>query len=165
MGVDDVSLGDTIGVGVPLHANGGVEIGLVVFNPDGSRSDYAKQLLHADEEPTFVRGERTLDLCIGRHRIAPGICYEAMQPAHGEAAVERGATIYAASVAKHSAGMDEARVYLSGFAERHGIPVLLVNAVGPGGGFISARRSAAWRADGSLIGSLEDDEGLLLVDL
>ena len=155
----------TIAAGAPLRAGGGVEIGLVVFHPDGSRSDYAKRLLHSDEEAYFVPGDRDLDLPVGGHEIAVGICYEALQPSFGAAAVERGATLFAASVAKHAEGMADAHRYLGAFAARHAMPVVIVNGVGPSGGFVCSGGSAAWRADGTLIHTLGADEGLLVVDL
>ena len=155
----------TIAVGAPLRSSRGVEIGLVVFRPDGSRGDYAKQLLHADEEPFFVCGDRCPDVRIGEHTIGLGICYEAMQPSHGEAAVGRGITLFAASVAKHASGVADAHAYFASFAERHGLPVVFVNAVGPNDGFISAGGSAAWNADGTIIDRLGPAAGLLIVDL
>ena len=156
----------SIAVGVPLLSmRGGAEIGLVVFQPDGSRCDYAKQLLHPEEKPFFVPGDRHLTVSIAAHHVGFGICYEALQPTHGAGAIERGATIYAASVAKHSNGMEEARRYLASFAKSNRIPTVVVNAVGPSEGFVCSGGSAAWSADGDLLGELLSEEGTLVVDL
>ena len=106
-----------------------------------------------------------LDIEADGNRIAPAICYEAMQPQHGVAAVSRGASVYAASVAKTEAGMEHARAYLSAFASCHAVAVFLVNAVGPSDGCVAGGRAAAWDASGTLIGELADEEGLLLVEV
>lgn len=138
---------------------------MVVLSPDGTRSTYAKQMLHADEEPFFVPGTRDLDIRIAGHTVAPAICYEAMQRRHGESALARGASVYAASVAKHGRGIEQAHAHFGAFAAENSIPVVLVNAVGPCDTFVCAGGSAAWRADGTLIDRLSDEEGLLAVDL
>lgn len=132
----------TIAIGAPLKAADGVEIGMVVFHPNGSRHDYAKQILHVDEQEYFIPGMRRLDLGICGHVIVPAICFEAMQPAHGDAAVKRGATLYAVSVAKHERGMHEAHRYLSEFSRQHAVSVVIVNAVGQCEGFDCSGRSA-----------------------
>ena len=160
-----VQHGLTIALGAPLRAHNGIMIGLVVLQPDGLRSKFAKTLLPTDEVPYFIPGDCCCDLLINGHRVTTGICFEAMQPSHGVAAIERGATIYAASVAKHEQGMAEAHCYFAAFAARHGVPVVLVNAVGENGGFVSSGGSAAWNAGGDLIDRLGSDPGLLIVDV
>ncbi|MEO1584074.1 MAG: carbon-nitrogen hydrolase family protein [Planctomycetota bacterium] len=155
-----------LAVGVPLPAaEGGTEIGMVLFQPDGSRRDYAKQLLHESETCSFEPGTRDMDVFLKGRTIAFGICYEAMQPSHGSAAIARGATVYAASVAKHAAGMADAHRYLAAFAESNRIPTLIVNAVGPADGFECSGGSAAWDASGSLIRSLGPDERVMAIDI
>ena len=158
-------LGIVIAAGMPLLAEAGIEIGLLVYQPGQPPASYAKQILHADETRYFVPGLRLLDIEADGKRIAPAICYEAMQPQHGLAAVSRGASVYAASVAKTEAGMEEARAYLSDFASCHAVAVLLVNAVGPSDDFVADGRSAAWDTSGTLIGELADEEGLLIVEV
>ena len=155
-----------IAVGAPLRApGGGVEIGVVVFRPDGSRLRYAKQLLHADEEAVFVSGRSCLDLAVSSHTVAFGVCYETLQPAHGAAALEHGATLYSGMVAKQSTGMEEAHRYLSTFARSNRIPVLIVNAVGPCDGFECSGGSTGWDADGHCLGRLETEDKVLVVDV
>lgn len=155
-----------IAVGAPLCApGGGVEIGVIVFRPDGSRLRYAKHILHADEEAVFVQGRSCLDLALSSHTVAFGVCYEALQPAHGAAALEHGATLYSAMVAKHSTGMEEAHRYLSTFARLNRIPVLIVNAVGLCDGFECSGGSAGWDTNGHCLRQLEGEEGVLVVDV
>lgn len=157
--------GSTIAVGVPLAAGGGAQIGMVVFDPSGRRSTYAKQHLHADEQPFFLSGEVPLDLRVGEARVAPAICYESLVPEHAAAAMARGATVYAASVAKPTKAIARAHAHYAGLASRYGVAVLVVNAVGRCEGFASAGRSAAWSREGALIEALDEEEGELFLDL
>lgn len=158
-------LGVAVCAGMPLRIADGVAIGMLVYQPGHAPAIYAKRMLHADEQPYFVPGDLNHDIAIDGHLIAPAICYEAMQSVHGEAAIARGATVYAASVAKHADGVETARSYLAAFAARHGVPTVLVNAFGPVEGFVCAGRSAAWSSTGHLLGELGAGEGLLFVDI
>lgn len=153
--------GIVIAAGAPLCAPAGIEIAMIFFSPSQPRSSYAKQRLHVDEVPFFVPGDRDLDLEIAGSRIAPAICFESLRPKHAQAAKARGATIYAASVAKPKAAIDRAHAYYAGL----GMTVVLANAVGEHEGLEAAGRSAAWDAHGRLIGSLGDEEGILVVDV
>lgn len=157
----------TLACGAPLHADaGGVEIGMVVFSPGQAPVRYAKQRLHADEEPFFVGGTQDLMIRVDGHAIAPGICFESMQPSHVAAGVQRGASVYAASVAKPGSSMDAAHRHYSAMAREHGLPILLVNAVGTNEEFVCGGRSAAWDSQGALLASLDGGHpGELWVDV
>ena len=128
-----------IAAGAPLRSVAGIEIGMLVFRPGEAPSSYAKQHLHTDERPFFVPGTRDLDLQLGEIRIAPAICFESLQPDHARAARARGASIYAASVAKPEAAIDRAHAHYAGL----GMAVVLANAVGEHEGLEAAGRSAA----------------------
>lgn len=160
------ALGVTVACGAPLVAGKDVEIGLLIFEPDQAPSTYAKQRLHEDENAFFVPGQRHVQVRLGGDSIAPGICFESLQPSHIGSAVYSGATVYAASVAKPAARMPGAHEHYAAMAAKHGIPVLLANAVGRNGEFVSGGRSAAWSSDGSRLACLEDEEpGELVVEL
>lgn len=154
-----------LSVGVPLQAPAGVEIAQVLLSPNTPPRSYAKQRLHSDESRHFVPGDRSLDLLLGGHHLAPAICFESMQPAHNQAALDRGASVLLVSLAKDRAGMERAWAHYAELAQRGGIFVLAVNAVGPTEDFVCAGRSAAWGPNGSLLASLEDQEGLLTIEL
>lgn len=155
----------TIGVGVPLRCDTGVLIGMVWFQPDQPRMSYAKTLLHSDELPFFVAGQRQLILSQGVHRLASAICYESLQPAHAESAVSAGANVYLASVAKSAAGVAKARLHYPAIAKRHGLTVLMANCIGPCDNFLSVGQSAVWNSRGELVGQLDaEHEGVLVVD-
>ena len=160
------AFGITIACGAPLRADSGVEIGLIVFEAGRAPRTYAKQRLHADETPGFVPGTRELRIHRCGHCVAPGICFESVQPSHVAAAVDGGATLYAASVAKSASAMAEAHRHYAAMARRHAIPIVVSNAVGTHEGFTSGGRSAAWDGAGRLVGSLAAaDPGELIVTL
>lgn len=160
------AFGVTIACGAPLVAGVGVEIGLLLFEPDHAPSTYAKQRLHEDEEPFFVAGERDLQIMLAGHVLAPGICFESLQPSHVCAAVQAGATLYAASVAKPAPKIDAAHQHYASMAAEHGVPVLFANAVGPNEEFVSGGRSAAWSSEGACLACLGgEDPGELVVEV
>lgn len=122
--------GATALVGAPIRRRHGVEIGLVALG-DGPRAVYAKRHLHADEVPFFVPGTASPVLEIDGRRVGLAICYELFVEAHRAALADLGAELWVASVAKHARGMARATALLSAEAEARGVPVGLVNQVGP----------------------------------
>ena len=54
--------GIVIGIGLPKRSRDGTRIAMVIFGPRRDRLTYAKQQLHPDELPFFVRGEHQLIL-------------------------------------------------------------------------------------------------------
>ena len=154
-----------IGVGVPLAVASGIQIGMIFFQPGQPRRVYAKQMLHADECPYFVCGSEQVVIEAQRHRMAPAICYESLQPMHVEAAVKAGADIYLASVAKPAAGIAKANAHNPAIAKRHAIAVLMANGCGPCDNFVSVGQSAAWNPQGQCAARLDDQqEGLVVYD-
>ncbi len=164
----------TIAAGMPTRSDYGVRISMLIFRPGtaekpAARQVYSKQYIHADEEPFFVRGEAA-DVTFGgatdtTPKIAPAICYELSVPEHAKQAAWNGAEIYLASVAKTASGVERAYETLAASAAKHSMTVLMVNCVGPCGGFESAGRSAAWNRQGVLLGQLGDsEEAILLID-
>jgi len=155
----------TVGVGVPTPADGGVRISMLVFQPSGARVVYSKQHLPRDELPYFVAGDGQITLRGGEHVVAPAICYESLLPAHCEAAVALGATLYVASVAKSAQGLAKADAHYPSIARRHSLPVLMANCTGPCDDFEAMGSSAIWNARGELVGRLPaTGEGALVLD-
>jgi predicted amidohydrolase len=158
-------LGITAAVGAPSRTATGVQIGMFIASPDGEVSVYGKQRLHADELPFFVAGTVVHDLRVGGHHVAPAICYESLFDVHVSAAVERGASVYAASVAKPAAAIARARDHYRDVSARFDICVLVVNAVGPNEDLVAAGQSAVWAPGGALQAEAADAETLLVVDV
>ena len=152
-----------IGIGAPVNAPDGINIGLLLFQPHQKVERYAKQYLHADEEPFFASGKNTIGLLPGK--IAPAICYELSIPAHAENAFQQGARFYLASVAKSAAGINEAAERLSQIAQDYAMTVLLVNCTGLNDDVLCVGQSAIWNSGGNLLAQLDDSrEGLLMLE-
>jgi len=155
----------TIGVGAPTPDGDGVRISMIVFRPEAARIVYSKQLLHADELPYFVAGDGQITLASGGEVVAPAICYESLQDAHGATAAALGATIYVASIAKSANGIAKADAHYPAIARRHSLRVLMANCVGPCDDFEAVGSSAIWNARGELVARLPAaGEGALLLD-
>jgi predicted amidohydrolase len=155
----------TIGVGAPTVGDGGVRISMLVFRPDAARLVYSKQYLHADELPYFVAGDGQITLAGRDAVVAPAICYESLLAEHCAAAVELGATVYVASVAKTANGIAKADAHYPSIARRHSLPVLMANCVGHCHDFEAVGGSAVWNAGGELLARLPSTgEGALLFD-
>lgn len=153
----------TIALGAPTKNAGGVNISMLIFEPGKAVQVYSKQHLHADELPYFVAGQQAINLNIANLTIAPAICYESLLPEHVAQAVQRGANFYMTSVAKSERGVTKAFNHYPKIARQYGIPVLMVNNIGPAEDFISAGQSAVWNKAGELRGKLPADcEGLLV---
>ncbi|MCF3109723.1 carbon-nitrogen hydrolase family protein [Niabella sp. CC-SYL272] len=153
----------TIGVGVPTKANAGIQISMLIFQPNVPRKTYSKQQLHADEFPYFVGGDEQIILTINKEKIAPAICYESLQAGHSNKAMLLGANIYVASVAKSQNGIDKAMQHYPAVARKFSIPVLMSNCVGSCDNFQSVGKSSVWTKQGALIGQLADQqEGVLI---
>jgi predicted amidohydrolase len=172
---DDIRLNDfqqisdankiTIGLGVPTKIKTGVQISMIIFQPDKPRQTYSKQQLHEDEFPYFVTGDSQVILTIDNKKIAPAICYESLQPEHALKASSLGADVYLASVAKSQNGINKAMSHYPQVAKNYSMPVLMSNCVGFCDNFNSVGNSAVWTKRGELIGQLDDkNEGLLVFD-
>ena len=155
----------TLGVGVPTKNKTGICISMVLFQPHRARQMYSKKYLHADEEEFFVSGQNFPSLKINQTNLGLAICYELSIPEHAEKAVESGAEIYIASVAKSASGVDNASKRLAEIAHNYSMPVLMSNCVGPSDNFESAGRTSVWDYKGLLAGQLNDaNEGVIIFD-
>ncbi len=155
----------TIGVGVPVRNNGGINIGMVLFQPQKGREIYSKQYLHADEEPFFVGEQSCTGLIGNKKNIALAICYELSVPQHAEDAFKNGAKIYIASAVKTISGVAKSITRLSEIANKYSMTVLLSNCVGIADGEVCGGKSSIWSNTGTLIGQLDDiNEGILMID-
>jgi predicted amidohydrolase len=157
--------GITIGVGMPTHAVDGINISMLIFQPNKAPIEYAKQMLHTDEEPYFVCGNKQTFINMQGKKIGLGICYETLQRAHFINAKDQGADIYMASVAKSQSGIEKAYAHFPKIASEFTIPILMSNCVGFCDNFLSVGQSAAWNNNGELAGQLDHkNQGLLIYD-
>lgn len=155
----------TIAVGMPTKAVEGVNISLLIFQPNQDMVIYSKKYLHQDEMPYFTGGSNQPIIQFKNQKIALGICYETLQKAHFLEAYQRGIDFYLASVAKSQQGIERAKNHFPMMAREYKTPVLMVNAVGDADNFKNAGQSAIWDESGHLIASLDNkNEGLLCYD-
>lgn len=154
-----------ITVGAPVKIDNDVAIGMFVFRGDESIQLYTKTYLHGDEEPFFKGKQGITGVAVGSKQIAFAICYELSVPVHAERAYHEGASVYIASVAKSTAGIDTADKALREIAVKYSMTVLMSNAVGHCDNFVCGGGSAAWNSIGEKVGELDDRrEGLLIFD-
>lgn len=157
--------GVVICVGMPTNATNGINISLLIFQPNKERDVYSKQLLHQDEEPYFLAGYKQTMLTIKATQIALGICYETLQEDHFVNTIQKGVDIYIASVAKSKKGIEEASEFFSKMAKAHGLPIMMVNCIGACDDFVSAGQSVVWNAKGELVSQLDaTNQGILIYD-
>lgn len=155
----------TMLVGLPLRVKDAVSIAQLIFSPHTKPLIYRKQWLHEDEQPWFQAGEQPLCFDLKEHRITPAICYESLLLPHRQQALDRNATMYSASVAKHQAGVQSATQSYANFAQQAKMNVLMANSVGPCDNFIAAGGSAVWDTQGQCRAQLSDAElGLVGLD-
>lgn len=155
----------TIGVGMPTQSTDGINISMLIFQPNKERTTYSKQMLHSDELPYFVCGNEQVILTIKGQKIAIGICYETLQREHFLNAKNQGTDIYIASVAKPKDGIEKAYKHFPQIAKEFNTPILMSNCVGYCDNFMSVGQSAVWNKKGELIEQLDDNnQGLLIFD-
>jgi predicted amidohydrolase len=154
-----------IGVGLPVSFELEVRIGMIWFSPKTPRRTYAKQHLHADEQPFFVGGGSQLLLKAAGHTLAPAICSESLAANHSDIAAKLGADIYLASVAKPAGALARAMLHYPKVARRHNMYVVMSDCIGASDDFVSVGQSAAWDRSGRLLTQMDSDsEGVVLLD-
>ncbi|PKL79176.1 MAG: carbon-nitrogen hydrolase family protein [Ignavibacteriae bacterium HGW-Ignavibacteriae-4] len=153
----------TICIGFPLIVENGINISMLIFQPNSSRQTYSKQYLHSDEKPYFVEGTEPIIIDINGVRIAPAICYESLLSEHFEKANVMGFDVYMASVAKPKNNIERANEYFAELSKSKSIPILMVNAIGYSDNFLAVGGSAAWDSKGELVEKLDDKSEALLI--
>lgn len=153
-------------IGIPTQYQNDICISMVIFQPHTFRQTYSKQILHADEFPFFVNGEKQVFISYKNHKIAPAICFESLQDEHVVDACANGVSIYLASVAKSAKGVEKANLHYPKIAQNLNFTVLMANSVGPADDFVSTGNSAVWNNEGLRIAQLDDaHEGIIIYDV
>jgi predicted amidohydrolase len=157
--------GMTVVVGAPLRSAlpGRSYIAAFILHADGTLAVQTKRHLHAGEEHHFDAGDGGPPLDAGGMPWALAICADFGQPTHPAAAAHAGARLYAASALVGESGYPVDSALLQGYAQRHGMAVLLANHGGPTGGWTSAGRSACWDERGRLVAETAGPGDRLLV--
>lgn len=153
----------TIGVGIPTKTKSGIQISMIVFQPNHNRISYSKQQLHEDEFPYFENGTEQIIIKIENQKIIPAICYESLQIEHAEKGSNLGGEIYVASVAKSKNGVEKAFIHYPEMAKKYSMPVLMSNCIGECDNFVSIGFSSVWTKEGKLAEQLDNkNEGILV---
>ncbi len=156
----------TIGIGMPINSDDGVNISMLIFQPNKERITYSKQILHSDELPYFTSGTKQTYINIEENKIAVGICYETLQKEHFLKTQQKGADIYIASVAKSKKGIERAYKHFSGISNEFQTPILMSNSIGFCDNFLTVGKSAVWNKKGQLMAQLDTkNEGLIIYDI
>jgi predicted amidohydrolase len=154
----------TIGISLPTKADNGINISIVVFQPNIEPQTYSKMQLHSDEFPYFVSGDKHLIVEVENKKIALAICYESLQPSHVNTAIDLGAEIYLASVANSKNGIKEAFEYYPDMAKKNNLPILMANFIG-NDSFQCFGNSAVFSKNGLILAQLnENQEGIIVFD-
>jgi predicted amidohydrolase len=167
--VEVVSRSSTIViVGAPVRIGSRFFLGALILSPDGSVGLYTKHHLGAfssgasadgvvppAEATVFEAGTADPLVAFGNDAAAVAICADTGRPSHAQAAADRGATIYLASVFSIPSDFERERANLRAYAARHSMAVVVANYGGPSGGLASAGRSAIWSDRGELVAELE----------
>ena len=154
-----------IAIGMPTECDRGIQISMLIFQPNLTRSSYSKQILHHDEKPYFVAGNKHKVLNIKGFKVAFGICYESLQKEHFQEVFNHEIDFYIASVAKAENGINRAYSYFQQISREFKTPVMMSNCVGSCDGFYSAGQSAVWNRAGELVFKLDaENQGLFVYD-
>lgn len=154
--------GCTIVAGGPLPGpNGELYIGAFICHPSGEVTTYAKVHVHSSERHVFTPGPGGPPLQINGVQIALAICADAAFPEHAAAAAQAGAHVYAVGAMIDHPGYPRKSALLAGYAQQHGLAVLLANYSGVTGGDASAGQSKLW-AGGTASGPSDDEECVLI---
>ncbi|MFB3387893.1 carbon-nitrogen hydrolase family protein [Flavobacterium sp. LAR06] len=153
----------TIGVGIPTKTKSGLQISMIVFQPDQQRISYSKQQLHEDEFSYFENGTEQVIIKIENQKIIPAICFESLQIEHAEKGSNLGGEIYVASVAKSKNGVEKAFIHYPEVAKKYSMPILMSNCIGECDNFVSIGFSSVWTKEGKLAEQLDNkNEGILV---
>jgi predicted amidohydrolase len=119
--------------------------------------------LGSRERTFFVPGDTPLVLTVSGRTVGIAICADASQPAHPQACVDRGATIYAAGVFLNAEWYATDAPRLAGLAAHHRMLTVMANHAASAGTHVSVGRSAVWAPDGSLLSQADGAEGALVI--
>ena len=157
--------GVTIAVGAPIVTRGRPLIAMLVFAQSRRPLVVGKRHLHPDELPWFSPADEGVSVVGCGLRIGMAICHELTVAAHAESLMSADASVYLATVAKTASGVAAALPLLMGTAQRHRIPVLMVNGIGMYEGRPAGGGSMALASDGTLLARLDgSSEGVLTYD-
>jgi len=158
----------TLVAGAPVRVGSRLHIGAFILSPDRTVGLYTKHHLGAfspsagcdgvvppAEATVFDPGDRNPLLMLEECSAAVAVCADTGRPSHVQAAADRGAKIYLASMFVIPSELDLVTARLRGHASRHSMTVAFSNFGGPSGGLASGGRSAIWSDTGEPVVQLD----------
>jgi predicted amidohydrolase len=158
----------TLIVGAPVRMDARRYIGAFIISPDHTIDLYTKQRLGAFSESArvdgivppaeataFHPGDRNPLVRFEGHTAAVAVCADTGRASHPQAAAERGAKTYLASMFVIPSEFDRETANLEAYTARHAMAVVFANYGGPSGGLASGGRSAIWSEQGERLIQLE----------
>jgi predicted amidohydrolase len=157
----------TLIVGAPVRMGSRLHIGAFVLSPDGTLEVYTKQHLGAfsasaspdgivppAEATVFAPGTHDPLVHFGGNVGAVAVCADVGHPSHPQAAAERGARTYFASMFVVPTDLERDTANLRTYAVRHSMAVVFANYGGPSGGLASGGGSTVWSERGEPLAQL-----------
>jgi predicted amidohydrolase len=158
------SLQMTLVVGAPVRVAEQLHIAAFIIGRAGALALYTKQHLGAfpaevnpggpvpPPEPSIFQAG-SLDPLVAVHgaRAAVAICADTGHASHAQAAADRGAQLYLASMFFTPGEVEQEHARLQSYAARHRLLVVASNYGGPTGSLPSGGHSAIWSSEGALI--------------
>lgn len=165
----------TLVAGAPVRLGSRLHIGAFILTPDRNVAVYTKHHLGAfssgsipegkvppAEATVFDPGDRNPLVGFGGDVAAVAVCADIGHPSHPQAAADRGAKVYLASMFVVPPDIEAECARLRAYAVRHSMVVAFANYGGPSAGLPSGGRSAIWSETGALLARL-DPAGLGIV--
>lgn len=149
-------------VGAPFQEEDKIHIAAFLYQPNESPLVYTKHHLHGGEEEYFSSGSHGLAFNVHEEKVFAAICADIAHPEHAEQAAKVNSTVYAAGVLITPGGYDEDAALLQGYAEKHGMMVVMANFASPTGGWETGGKSAIWNSNGILL-AVAPNQGEALV--
>jgi predicted amidohydrolase len=160
--------GITLVAGAPVRRGDRLHIGAFIISPGSGVALYTKHHLGAFSEAArgdgavppaeatmFQPGDLDPLIRFDGHTAAMAICADTGHPSHPQAAANRGATTYLASMFVIPSDYVADTAGLQGYAARHSMAVAFANFGGPSGGLAAAGRSAIWSDRGERLVQLD----------
>ncbi|MDR3681969.1 MAG: carbon-nitrogen hydrolase family protein [Flavipsychrobacter sp.] len=150
--------------GAPIKIGQQLHVGSFIFSPDNTVSIYTKQFLHPGEEVAFspnVNFNPVIQLSV--ETISLAICADIVNPLHPGNAAKKETSLYVASLFYTQGGISEAYQQLSEYAQMYSMNILMANYTGTSYNLQSAGQSAFWNSNGTLVGKIDEDSGMLVV--
>jgi predicted amidohydrolase len=158
----------TLVVGAPVRMESGLHIGAFIVSPDLTIAVYTKHHLGAfslndvpdgivppAEATVFQPGTHNPLVELGGDAAAVAVCADTGRSSHPQAAADRGANTYLASMFVIPSDLKRDTANLQTYAARHSMAVVFANFGGPSGGLPSGGASAIWSERGDLLVQLD----------